>query len=696
MFHNRALNYIVLSLILSLTLLWFIPAAWEIDLSELGAHITSKGFIRGFLVYLGSLKGTHLRSLSRALSFYMLFGTTLLWLLRLLPEKNTWHDVIQWGRTHAWLGALIGILVGLMFCVSPAAFRVQSDEANLLGIASTLFDKHGFSNTTQGLNYYHKFHEVKTVWGIRPIFYPFTIYIAHSLLGYSAYNGFVVNALCMALSLGLFYHLLQKWFGSLLALSGMLTLAAFPVVVLWTTSSGFEICNLMMALLAFTLLDRFLEFRKSVDIERLGLTLILLSQTRYESTIFAIVMFVVVVRAMSTANWASLSYVSYLLPWLFLPVIWQRLLKSSAKSYQVDEGGAVFSPTYFTKHVVSAFEYFATFKTRYPTISVIFYLALACGLWGIVSLIIKRKAGVKPKTLLLSIFVCSFIGLCVGTYCSWAKLVGTDDFFTLGLFLYSAFFLTGASGHGLWYSQHRELSFRTHWFVAAIVFSFLLLSMVVFSYHHGNLVAAWTVRLGVIFVPFVILFALVFVRRFIQELPSHWPWGRYLIMGNVALFLFFWPRAGLNESVRTLTLFRVHKTMLTYLERNFPDPNIVIINDRPGLYAVHRYGSVGFGYAKNNIDRLARELKRRLYQDILVYQHISYKTNEPEKSWKLDGRYQLETIFEGQYSGSAMFRLSKVTTILTKEEFGKRNKLNEQDALPDARATDASSGTNSQ
>mgnify|MGYP001079146955 CR=1 FL=1 len=542
---------------------------------------------------LAIIPSERLKSFYYVSGFYFIFATFLFWVFMLLPRQTSKDEVKAFLVKHGAVALLIPLLIGAMFLASPMAFRILADETNLLGIAASMYDEHSFNNMTSGLYYFDNYHKVHQVWGIRPIFFPFLIYLVHTLTGYSAYNGFIVNAIAGAATLWCFYWLLSRWFVRSVAVSGMLVMAAFPVFVLWVTSTGFEIVNVALAVMAFIWFYRFLEERDNHNLERLLLTLALLAQTRYESAVFAVGILTVVAITFRRKEYENLTLRVLIIPWLFLPVLWQRLLKTSASDYQVYNGQQVFSLENFLKHARFAFDYFIGSEPRYGTIPVVSYLAVA--------------------------------GLAVGLFLLW---------------------------------RNRRSLPTTLWGMAvAATVSYVLLCVAVFSYFWGNLTSPFTIRLGIVFIPLLVLLFIIPLNLLVRRSQSA---QKMLLLSAIAIIFFHWPAAGKNESVTQLTLYRQYRTTVSFLEQNYPDPNIVIIADRPGLYSAHRWGAVKFNYANQHHQRMKRELKRRLYQDILVIQLIQDKDGKPLKEQTLDPAFRLKTIFESQHSATKITRISKV------------------------------------
>jgi hypothetical protein len=223
-----------------------------------------------------------------ATGYYFIFGTFILWILSLLPERSNREKGFHCFKRHASALALAAVLVGAMCFATPPRFRILADETNMAGMAASMYRDKAFYNSIQGYVYYEKYHDLQHVWDIRSLFYPFLVSLMHTFTGYRAENGFIVNAIAGVGCLWMFYGLLQRWFSQWLSIVGMLLLAAFPLFVLWVTSGGFEIVNLLFTLIAFQLLDTLLVTGQARVMERLGLTLVLLSQLRYESVAITI------------------------------------------------------------------------------------------------------------------------------------------------------------------------------------------------------------------------------------------------------------------------------------------------------------------------------------------------------------------------------------------------------------------------
>ena len=554
------------------------------------------GLVSGALICIFSLfvfDDSQIESFYHQSGFYFIFITFFVWIVLLLPRRLKTGQLRSVFKEYQYVVCLIVVIVTCILLTSESQFRILADETNLLGIALAMYDSHSFYNITHGLYYYDQLHEIKHVWGIRPVFYPFLVYVTHVFAGYSAYNGFFVNAIAGVICLWCMYWLLQRLFHRTLALAGMLMLAAYPVFVLWVTSSGFEIVNLMLVLIAFCFFYQFLHTDDTYHLERVVFTLVLLSQTRYESIVFTIGFFLALLLCFKSRYLEQVSYRVLIWPFLFLPVLFQRVLKVSKGDYQVYDENAVFGFDHFLIHSRKALEYFLAVEPRYGTIAIISYLAIAGMIIGSVVLVRNR--------LVIAVEVKGLI-------------------------------------------------------VAGLI-SYLLLSIVVFSYYWGDLTASFTIRLGIVFLPLLITLAVFAVHALFNNNQKV---AHLFLIASMMLLVFYWPVAAKNEAVEQLKLYRFYKTALGYLKANYPDKNIVIVSDRPGMYVVHQWGAVSFRYVNGNTEKFEKELKGKLYRDMLVLQAVSLEDNKVRDNTRLDNRFYMQTLFESQTEAHNKLRISRV------------------------------------
>jgi len=82
------------------------------------------------------------------------------------------------------------------------------------------------------------------------------------------------------------------------------------------------------------------------------------------------------------------------------------------------------------------------------------------------------------------------------------------------------------------------------------------------------------------------------------------------------------------------------------------------------MYVVHQYGAISFETANDKLGDLSSDLRRKLYQSILVEQRIYYDPKkEPEPRLKVDKGLKLEPVFELQNDADYYMRISKFVLV---------------------------------
>jgi hypothetical protein len=278
---------------------------------------------------------------------------------------------------------------------------VLNDEALLLGAAFSLAD-HGRFDQCVGIFEDGRFEPVSPCWfDKRPLLFPLLVAGLHAGLGNRPENGFAVNAAAGLLALAVFQALLRRWLPAPLPALGALLLAAFPIFALSVASAGFEVVNLLCALVVFLLLDRFLESDDVRDAERLALAGVLLAQARYESLGIAACAGGVALARMRARHWRALSWRAPLVPLLLLPVAWQRLAADVADHAWTPPAEAPFAVAWLWHNLASAWRFFAAGEPAGEALPAVFGLALlGIPLAGLA--LARRRADARARSLALA------------------------------------------------------------------------------------------------------------------------------------------------------------------------------------------------------------------------------------------------------------------------------------------------------
>ena len=256
--------------------------------------------------------------------FYFITISVFLWLVVFV--KSIYGKIIPFFKKHYSGFILSLVMIGLVFIMSPPYFKILADESNLIGTSMSMHHNKTTSFPHQGLNLDFEKFKPATIVNKRPILFPFVVSIFHSVLGYSPYNGFIVNFICGTLILFLFYVFIYRFYPHYLAILSILIFAANPIFSIWITSSGFEGLNLLFILIFLIAYHNFLLTKDAPAAELLFLSFILLIQCRYESLIFGIVLLTLIPHLLRKDMIRKYSFFTYSAPLLIIPIMWQRRL----------------------------------------------------------------------------------------------------------------------------------------------------------------------------------------------------------------------------------------------------------------------------------------------------------------------------------------------------------------------------------
>lgn len=568
-----------------------------------------------------ALETPTMERLYRDYTFYFIGLAALLFLQKAVETAlDRRSELKRWiGDNYPALLLALVLVVAIGLAI-PAEFRILADETNLLGMAMAMFDHHQCYNPTQVMFYFHGMSRtVESVVDMRPGFYPFHVYIAHCLLGYDPANGFVVNLLAVFFVFVLLYALIEPWLGKPAACLAMLTLAAYPLLVMYVRSAGFETVNLLWLLLLIFCFRIFQAKPEAASAELIFLALPLLAQTRYESVLAVFCAVPLVLYLLPQSELSRLTWRTPLLPALFLPVAWLRILTFNSKSFQVSAVDQAFGFDLLLNNLRKALLFFVGENRQYGMVSLLGLLALAGLLKLAFDIFLKegRPGLVKANK-------------------DKSSLVSGEKPGVRSAGIYPMLFL-----------------------VISLVLTHALAR---FFYYWGDLTLQYTSRLGMVFLPAIALLVAYFCATLVKTGWFRWHWFFIAILG---IILHGWPVAANNLAVRDIYFYREFKSVHDFLERNYPNKSdYFIISDLANLYVPFRYSVLYTGYAAANPNELKAQLEQRTYSFALVVQKINRSNGKPVAASDLSKRFPLKTLYETQLNAAEFIRISRLDKML--------------------------------
>lgn len=539
--------------------------------------------------------------------YYILVANIAFWLFSLLRTRTKIfvEDLKDYWKIHKLAVIVAFVLIASGAIISKPDFRILADETNLLSMSQALYENRECKNYTSVLYYYYGFKNViSSELDKRPALFPLTVSFIHSFFGYRPENSFIVNIVSAFLSLLFLYHLVNYRFGKFWGICAMLLLASYPVFILYYTSGGFEVLNLLFSLILFWLLFKFLREPTAINTEALLLFLPLISQTRYESSFAVICILPAIFILLPKDEYFKFSYKLVLTPLFFVPVVWLRLLTDNIKGLQAQDKGKAFGFDFFKDNLEKAYYFFVGKDISYGAVRIITFFAIAGLAWSIIDFIvdlIKNQKKVVIKNL--------------------------NDNKTQIIF------------------------------VSSITLFYLFHAIIRFAYWGGDLALRSSSRLAIIFLPLFVYFAIKFCYGLWKKFSVR---KEYVFICALIILFAYYPVAGQNLGVRDLTLYREFKATREFLDRYFPNKNeYILVVNRANMYVPLKYNSIGFDILNNKLDFVKSNLRNRTYNYLVIAQIVNKNTNIPIDKYFVPSSVHLETIRETQISADKYIRFSR-------------------------------------
>ncbi len=534
--------------------------------------------------------------------FYFILISVFLWLIVLIKLK--YRHFLPFLKKQ-YPGFIVSVVfIVLIFTMSPPFFKILADESNLIGASMSMHKNKTAWIPYQGLNLnYEKFNPA-TIANKRPILYPFIVSIFHSLIGYSAYNGFVVNFICGVFIMFFFYVFISRFYPRDLAILSLFILAAIPVFSIWITSSGFEGLNLLFIILFFIAYHRFLVIKDAPSAELLFLTLILLMQCRYESVIFGIVLLTLLPQLIRKDMIKQYSLITFFTPLLIVPILWQRrlfldliepvrmnsnLLKTSAQGFHLQSLLTNFSKNIFT---------FSGLDPNYGFTLIVSVLSIA-GAYMLIKDSVTRSSNMASET-------------------RYVVLAGT----------------------------------------LMLIILFLIYS----AYQWGNFNLPISNRLAIVFLPFLVFATLHYIANVLDH--KRLKIKIFLFVFFSLNLVYFWPYASHQRIIHVLQPTCEYNQILNYFDHQHQTQTekILLISDRPNQYLIHGYSSVDFDYANEHSSALAGGF-HNYFDRIFVLQRRSTTSGTPMDDNTLNPIFKLNPTHTIKCSAQSFIRIFEVLKI---------------------------------
>ncbi len=247
--------------------------------------------------------------------------------------------------------------------------------------------------------------------------------------GFRMANLFLLNVAMAPLFLGLVYYFakaVSDWRGGLLAVALLSTL---PLLSQNVTGAGMEVHNLTMLVATMCAALLYLRVPDGKRLAFLCLSAVLLSQSRYESAIYAVPVAAVILAGWHRVRRPLLPWTVIMTPLLFVPYAWHnRVLSANPTLWQLREGQTSrFSVEYLPGNLDGMWRFFLNFGNGLPNswyLSILGFISLVVVL--ILAWVRVRRSPsseLRPGNVVLAAFGLGVLGnLAMLMFYYWARL----------------------------------------------------------------------------------------------------------------------------------------------------------------------------------------------------------------------------------------------------------------------------------
>ena len=382
----------------------------------------------------------------------------------------------------------------------------------------------------------------------------------------------------------------------------ILIVASLPNFVIWVTSSGFETLNLFFIVLTLYLFNKVIATQRIQYAELLFLTLVLVSQCRYESVVFSIAILFLLPMLLNKKSIAGFSIATYITPILFIPTLWLPRLYADRPIVDKMSNGMVQVPSLFDAFSISNL-------ISNTSANLIVFLGL------------DPHLGFSPVISAMSL---------AGFYLMTKKLI---------------------AGH-----KHISFEFRTMYLYGIV--TFCLLYFIQVSFYLGDMTIVTQNRFAMVYLPYMVLPAIFFIHAIFNKASVSAKIFVWIFFGFHLLY--FWPYGSQQLLVNRATIPYEYNKTLSYLRNNYESQSkILIICERPNFYIVHYQGALDFEYANQHADFILNKGARD-FDYILVLQKCLYETQAPLKTNRIADSFQLVHLKNLNLTQTEYLKISRI------------------------------------
>lgn len=599
-------------------------------------------FILVILVVLGLISFSdeeHLGYFFANYTYYILTAIFIFWLYAIISYlRSISFNIANFSKKYWTVMLAVPLITTILFVSIRPGIRMVSDEQDLIAVSQYMFYHKQAYGVDSGIFVNGEFYTKSTTVPVRPLMQAFCINVLHNIFGFHYWNAFVLNFLATMGILFLTYVVLNLYLGNLVAISGIILVAAVPLFGSYGTSAGYDIFATFFLLLSVIVGCHYHKNPSLSTFLLLISSLLMTANTRYEMIVpsILIILSLMVFKIIKFKDFFRGNRIYILLSLVALyPIFWQRIYYRWVFPHYTgdfryssisDIPHGFFSWYHFEEHLGIFFKVaFLDFDFRYPFAPIINWISLIL-LLVLISYYCLGKFFGKV--------VVSKIKGKVGD--SELNISDTRKYFaiySIAFFTHFAIFLAYWSGDASYETASRFFCSFT-FYLATIPFFFLI--------------------------ELKKLYGIYYEEKMQVRGANYW-----VLLASLVMFLEYHAVAVRGDHIRRVYYYTNFNVVTSFLYRRYPQKDVLLISDVPVNYSIFTYSSVSFKYAAEHWPEILGWLKGGVYKDIVIVEVISVNdgkrlTRFSEDNQPIIDRYSAEKIEESFISDREVVRLSKL------------------------------------
>jgi hypothetical protein len=333
---------------------WEPGTRWQMTLAVLAVGLV--GSARFIL-----LNDQETKWLVAKLGYWLIAATVVLYGFFLWKRFRMINWSKEYWKTHR--AGLACVVIGALFLQvhEPRGYKLLFDEFAIAGVARNMhFDRE--ATVPSSAHYFNgRLFVADGIVDKRPFFFAFLLSLTHDLTGYRETNAFYLNAGLATILLLLIYGLGFRLGGIRIGCLGVLLFVGLPLLAQNATGSGVELLNLVMICALLLVAADYLQSPGRNGLDLLVMTVVLLSQARYESILYTLIVPVVVLYKWWRTGRIGLTLFSAVSPLFLLPpLLVNKVFLDQPAFFQTKPGEVVFAWAHLPDNLAHAVYYLFT------------------------------------------------------------------------------------------------------------------------------------------------------------------------------------------------------------------------------------------------------------------------------------------------------------------------------------------------